>query len=400
MSFRDDTRRRSSASALRALTRVLLLVAFAPGVHGDGGALEAQAEWGFGAYLTGYDFPSTPLLEEFGPASLRDARFLSSVGGVAFRQVVEVDPSIAGRPLTVEYLPGLPDGRRLAIRIGQETYRPYLADWQLVPIARYADSDAQAAVSLFGPASNDEYHHAVYHPAFINSLLGLRLLHADVLLIDLQEFSQLPVLAGRTVLGIGEIAPGVPTNDTYVTVSRALNSSSFTSWVLTDDDETVSLSVVADTLRLTGEPYYHFWVTPPGARQAYERQFNRLSARADSLVRAANACGRAGNLDCFRRDSIAADRVIASIDGLETETAPVPEMSRSLRQIAPAVRGLNPAVFEAATRTMRFAALFRHVKERSPESWGTFITATSRVQPKPPVLTPTQFPRAATGRAP
>jgi hypothetical protein len=74
----------------------------------------------------------------------------------------------------------------------------------LIPIVNYANSDYNAVVSLFGEKTTEDTYDIVYHPAFENTLLGIRLLQADIIFFDLGETWQLPKLEGQTILGAGE----------------------------------------------------------------------------------------------------------------------------------------------------------------------------------------------------
>lgn len=72
---------------------------------------------------------------------------------------------------------------RLAVKINGQSYPIPLFDWELIPIIRYADSEYKATVSSFGTTEDgkmdDENHLVAYHPSFVNTLVGLRLVQMD-----------------------------------------------------------------------------------------------------------------------------------------------------------------------------------------------------------------------------
>ena len=92
-------------------------------------------------------------------------------------------------------------------------YSPFLPDWQLIPIAKYADdNEYNACVSLFGPKPTLSKYDIIYHKAFKNTLLGLRLFQMDILLKDLDSFWDIPQLGGQVILGTGEVRATEPDN--------------------------------------------------------------------------------------------------------------------------------------------------------------------------------------------
>ena len=53
------------------------------------------------------------------------------------------------------------------------------------------------------------------------------------------------------------------------------------------------------------------------------------------------------------------------------------------------IRETNPAVWEATTNTMRFAAFFRYCKSNFPNVWKGFVKQIEKVNVKPNIETPT-----------
>lgn len=78
---------------------------------------------------------------------------------------------------------------------------------------------------------------------------------------------------------------------------------------------------------------------------------------------------------------------------MEPEVMAVETLTQGLKQKPDTLRQLNPAVYDAAQNTMRFAALFRFVKQRNPESWNEFMAQVLHAEVSPAVKTPTQWPK-------
>jgi hypothetical protein len=63
-------------------------------------------------------------------------------------------------------------------------------------------------------------------------------------------------------------------------------------------------------------------------------------------------------------------------------------LDAAMAQNRPSFRAINPAVWDATTNTMRYAAFFRYCRMRDPAAWGQFVAATSAARPHPHVETP------------
>ena len=131
--------------------------------------------------------------------------FLKEVGGVNF-QATAVRKDV-GKSISLSYDPAIADGHRLKVRIGDKDYATTLYDWEIKPIALYAGSKYTAVVSLFasGP-DRKKYFYISYHPALRNTVLGLRLLQADMYLMSPLKLRALPTIKGKMLLEPGEIA--------------------------------------------------------------------------------------------------------------------------------------------------------------------------------------------------
>lgn len=155
--------------------------------------------------------------------------FYMKVGGVAFS-----DSAIGEDGLVVtglRYQPSNTDGQRLIVDVKhrdgkkQSIVAP-IFDWELIPIARYAQSDYNSAFTIFGSGEDvkdDDDREDVdsiievggrlvqYHEAFENELMGLRMFQADILLLT-EDSADLFSEAGKKILGRGESSPDISKN--------------------------------------------------------------------------------------------------------------------------------------------------------------------------------------------
>ena len=222
-----------------------------------------------------------------GRSSLRSYNFVGKVGDVNFEQVAVPDAETAAKTIELSYDKKALDGFRLVVKVGSTPLRPPIADWLLIPIAQFAESDFTSATSLFGEGPDtDNFYYIKYHPAFKDSLLGMRLLQADILLMNPEQTSSLPKRNGQVVLGHGEFLPMKSVdNDTVNTLATIMNRQKATSWVLTDIDAPASFSIQNGEFRLRSFPYYYFWSRDEDLIHQYQEKEKVYKSRVDAYNR-------------------------------------------------------------------------------------------------------------------
>jgi len=250
---------------------------------------DSEEFWTIGKFRLIIKPKANPPLKErsAGRSSLRSYNFVGKVGGVNFEQVAVPDAETASKTIELSYHKEALDGFRLLVKVGSTTFRPPIADWLLIPIAEFAESDFTSATSLFGEGPDtDNFYYIKYHPAFKDSLLGLRLLQADILLMNPEHTSSLPKKNGQVVLGHGEFLPmKSPDNDTVNTLAKIMNDEKATSWVLTDIDAPASFSIQNGEFRLRSLPYYYFWSRNEDAIHQYQEKEKVYKSRVDAYNR-------------------------------------------------------------------------------------------------------------------
>lgn len=328
--------------------------------------------WAFGQYKFVVKTPSARLLVNMKlKGGLKSSSFLRGVGGVDFGEVAVPSTKLLNKVIRINYNPNVEDGYRMSIRIDENYYYPYLPDWQLLPIAKFANSKYDACVSLFGENTDEFSYDIIYHPAFENTLLGLRLLHADVMLTDLEEFKELPKINGNQILGKGETG-NVSTNwnSTATSVQAIINKYAPQSWVFTDDDVTVNFFVSdQNQLKLTGNPYYFLWKD-----KIYIDMEKYENIDPDSL-------------SDEEKDKILMEIFLDRND--RNEIASIDEAIEFIKKID--LKSLNEDVYTAAENTMKYGAFFRYIKITNPENWHIFLNTIGMVDIKPAINTPTTW---------
>jgi len=185
-------------------------------------------------------------------------RFAARVGGVAFVQ--QAEPNFPVKSFSLECNKSA--NSAYAIINGQKYDIP-LPVWQLEPIVNYANDTNNAAVTLFG----EEKCQILFHRAFLDRLLGLRLLQTDLLLMLDSEECGLLVEDQNNVPIIGQSELSSYNNDSILHLSKIANEKlkhivdsmgSYNSYIYTDLGERITFSIEDNKLEISGVPYYRF----------------------------------------------------------------------------------------------------------------------------------------------
>ncbi|MBT6006814.1 MAG: hypothetical protein HOG79_13925, partial [Prolixibacteraceae bacterium] len=110
-------------------------------------------------------------------------KFVSTTGGISFENIATIDSMLNIEHLNLNYYPNNSDGVRLELRINKKEVKSTIYDWQLIPIAKFVESNNTSCFTYFGRLENqdleklileNEGHVLNYHPDFANTLLGWR----------------------------------------------------------------------------------------------------------------------------------------------------------------------------------------------------------------------------------
>ena len=428
----------------RPLVSVILLILF---------AVNAVAQIELGPHR----FVTLPAPQLSNPTRLKMGlplpRFVGRVGGIAFDGEAQPNNGFTFTGLALNYRPGLPDGQRLGVKFGQREATAPIYDWQLIPIAKFADSEFFSCVTLFGRLSDSEQEKQVrqdggkiinYHPEFVNTLVGLRLFQLDRLIFD-EYCTDLPKRNGAYILGRNESAPDLAANQDgfvyfkdYLENLMAEANESYSSYIINDSGSDIRFGVSGTSLKITGEPRYYFWrhnllasedvdekigrefreaelspsfnarawLTPKvlDKMKEYEKNYDvegTLNRRSDFYDE--------GFLDHFKAlHALAGDQARTmylqqqTVDSLkimwidlseiieEEKPIPMDKVSQPVSAHPELLRRINPAVWDSGVNVMRYAAFFRYCKQHAPEQWRAFLTTIRRVTNlSPSVTTPT-----------
>lgn len=358
-----------------------------------------------------------------GESSLDSYNFVGKVGGVNFEEIAIPHNTIKNKSIELSYDANALDGQRLVIKIGNQTIRPNIPDWILIPVANFANSEYTAVVSLFGEGPDPErFYYIKFHPAFKNTLIGLRLLQADILLINPQENISLPEKNGQIILGHGEVLP----KKNYLIneldkIRNIINKYKYTAWVLTDIEEPTSFSVSNGDLKIKSSPYYYFWRRNESSINNYQSKVNIYNRKVNEYnefitnlksqiskyntqVARYNADNSSVSIFLLNQSKLDIDNQKLKAKKLEEELKrlkldleervfvdSVPKLTDELKKQSNIFRKINPLVFKTVDLTVGYTSLFRYIKLNHNNSWKTFMESISNVEIKPVVETPTEM---------
>ena len=375
-----------------------------------------------GLALGHLNFSYPPAKELENPLHLREGLksfgYLSSVGGIAFGAVAA--PAEGYKVTALFYDSGRPDGQRLSVTLvdaksAKRTVTASIYDWQLVPIAKFASGDQHACFTLFGKLideadekerrSRDE-RILNYHPVFADTLLGLRLLQADILILD-PAAADMPRENSELVLGAGESAPDVEANLARLArvheAIRGLEESHggrFSSYVICDQGQRVTFGAVEKELVLSGNPFWYLWRYKTTDPDAFRRIQERANQQGNRMIQAemkrdSRVLPR-GEFEAKYNGGRAQARFEEIVRGILSDTAieDIPRYSKHLSEVIRLSDGVNPAVYDALLKTMRYAAFFRYVRETEPVIFSKFLSSLKGVEIAPDVKTPSAMSAA------
>ena len=365
---------------------------------------------------------------------VRRPSFAFRVGGVAFDGVATPASDLSIKQFGLNYAQNNKDGERLLLTLNGERIAAPIYDWQLIPIAKFANSDDVACFTLTG---GDDRRQAQYQESFQNEFLGLRLFQLDRFYFD-WHYWDLIKRDGKYLLAAGEAMPDFEASKkahaefmTFKAQQREFSSS----YIISDYDRTITLSVRDQQLQITGEPSIYFWKNNYAAfvelgsgrtKELIRKTLEGESGKGDrawlisQIAKEQNQYVEVIGSDRYIGDMrsrkllgvLLPDRVQLNQPVLNTMSIPdlvdvlvelrtfngiewvmeVKPKSQKFSSETQRIRAMNPLVWDAAVVLMRYAAFFRYCKQNHPQEWKKFMEQIKVAPPTTPkVETPTSI---------
>lgn len=303
--------------------------------------------------------------------AVKSLSYLEAVGGVTFDQTATPYENLKISDLKLEYNSSMNDGKRFSVTINGKKAEANIYDWELIPIVQYANSNYTACFTLFGKLDNSFMENKIirsggkilnYHPSLVNTLLGLRLFQLDILIIGSTLSWDLPKMNGTYILGKGEVIPNILLNriayNNYQFTFKKYNQD-FSSYLICDFNKDIRFNIQKGYLKITGDPFFYFW--------------NYSKRQPLKLV---DINGIESLSDYYK---LIEESKMEHLYTLSDKISKQPNL----------LRNINPAVWDAGIKTMRYSAFFRYCKLNFPGNWSNFLFQIKNVKISPIVETPT-----------
>jgi hypothetical protein len=314
--------------------------------------------------------------------------------------------------------------KQFIVQIGKRTFYPDLPAWQLIPIANFANSVYQSVFSVSGNVNEGKATY-LFHRAFLDNLLGLRLFQASFLNMP-EVLWEIPKdKKGNYILAKSEkdFIP-VKKQNLYNTLCHELEKGRniFTSQVLTDGNTEVIFSIDGDHLKFSDHPYYYFITTAVDSSEI-KKSSKELETCYAELEEAAMAylkekyssklhpkTNLSGLLKALEEnkgnetfDPYGAYYVKKSLDKLNNlkRSKPDEDLKEDIQVITDfttsfnkrnwdLLKQYNPPVYSAVENTSHWTAFFRYIRLTNPNNWTLFLKKIKMIQSDAPeVKTPT-----------
>lgn len=395
--------------------------------------------------------PDAPTLNVIVPmdTGIANPLFLSEVGGVSFDQIAQPANELTINSLKLNYNKNASDGNRLELFVNNKPAKVDLPDWLLVPLAKYAESPYYSCVTIFGKLNNKTLEKLVvehkgrvinYHPAFDNTLLGIRLIYMDML-VGYTFTQELPKnKEGKYILGLKEAEPNQANNQNgaYYLIQHFNNVGSkynqtFRSYVISDYSQDIRFNIENDKLTINSFPYFYCWrynsdrndydinkvsetisseinlqiaqlSATPGGQTPQEWMIDKLIALAKKYDGKYGFYSSGTFVDMVKLPADSEKRQFLQNYSLESlfqmivtteaymdsdSIVYLKEYSDEVSSKPDLFEAANPEVWNATVQTMCFASFFRFIKTNYPAEWSAFMDKIGTVDPEPRIFTPT-----------
>jgi hypothetical protein len=347
--------------------------------------------------------------------------FHEGIGGVVFESVATPSRTIGNSTISLDY-----ESNRFAVSINNQTVYPNFPDWQLIPTVAFADSPFQVLFSALGNTTDNKEAQCRYHPAFLNTLAGLRLFEADLLNLPNWLWDLPKDAKGEYILAQSEKSYTPQMNeDTEQKLYDDLcgDVKPFSSFILTDKNANISFDIQNKQMLFTGHPYYLFTKNESdlehvdNLKKELEQIYSDIEANSKiflgkkytaSLNPRTNLEGLLKVLNANRSEETfnpyPIHRVVSAINQLDSmnrlsdaeigiRITLLNQYSTDFNENWELLKKYNPPVYSTVENIAQWAAFFKYVKKTNPESWNNFVrkVAGQTVKDAPKVDTPTAY---------
>jgi hypothetical protein len=347
--------------------------------------------------------------------------FHEGIGGVVFESVATPSRAIGNSKISLDY-----ESDRFSVSVNNQTIYPALPDWLLIPTAAFADSPYQVLFSSLGDTIRNREAQCRYHPAFLNTLAGLRIFEADLLNLPNMLWDLPKDLDGEYILAQSE-KPYTPQMD-EVAEQKLYDDlcgdvKPFSSFILTDKNANIGFDVHNKQIQFTGHPYYLFTKNESdlehidNLKKELEQTYNDIETYSKiflgskykptmnprtNLEDLLKVLKENRNENTFNPYSM--HEIVFAINKMDSlnrlsdaeigiKLSILNQYSTVFNENWELLKKYNPPVYSTVETIAQWAAFFRYVKKTNAASWNSFIRKVSGriVKDAPKVDTPTVY---------
>ena len=331
-------------------------------------------------------------------AAIGDYKYHSNIGGIAFQAVASPAENIRKENISLDF-----ENNRLIVKVGNKNFYPNLPYWQLLPIVNFSNSAFSVAFSQLG-SSFDNGAECRFHPAFLDNLLGVRLLQADFLNYT-DILWDLPIDAQRQYILASSEQGYKPRRDSVLhrRIYEKLVSGGFSSFVLTDDNVNITFNTDDNGINFSGKPYYYFIKSTLDTanirqlRNKIENHYKDIESNAKILLKdkytskldpRTNLEELLEALENNKQERIFnpysmhyIEDAVKNLDSLNKLTDEeigisfqiLGNFTESFKSYWDTIKQFNPIVYTAVENTAQWSAFFRYIRKENPTNWASFV---------------------------
>lgn len=322
-----------------------------------------------------------------------------TIGGVAFIQTAVPTFEIDALELSCDVA-----GNSASVAINDTVYELPLEVWQLQSIVNFADASGNAAVTLYG----DEESPIKYHEAFVDNLMGLRLLQVDLMLskhIMNSEMGLFPAIYGDYIFSPKEhkkYNDGVYTmQDVKVVYDHFVDIGRINSYIMTHEEFWMSVhySVRRKSYEKISRVFFESYVFPKLSilLPKYEPSLNKDTVDAQPNTYIYTDYAQPINFNSIGQNIVfdGAPYYLFANSSNDGSEAKIDYMWTFVcKSMSDWIFLINPIVYDSAIKCCQWSAFFRYVKANYPDEWRSFKADVQRLKyDAPEVVTPINFHR-------
>ena len=322
-----------------------------------------------------------------------------TIGGVAFIQTAVPSFEIDALELSCDIA-----DNSASVAINDTVYELPLEVWQLQSIVNFADASGNAAVTLYG----DEESLIKYHKAFIDNLMGLRLLQVDLMLskhIMNSERGLFPAICGDYIFSPKEhkkYNDGVYTmQDVKVVYDHFVDIGRINSYIMTHEEFWMSVhySVRRKSYEKISRVFLESYIFPKLSifLPKYKPSLNKDTVDAQPNTYIYTDYGQPINFNSIGQNIVfdGAPYYLFANSSNDGSEAKIDYMWTFVcKSMSDWIFLINPIVYDSAIKCCQWSAFFRYVKANYPDEWRSFKADVQRLKyDAPEVVTPINFHR-------